>query len=287
MERVQIQPPTTARQRESLPYSADELICVCISRQIKDGDVVAVGLATPLAAVGALLAQRTHAPAIYLASAIGQCFCRAGPRLELQGAEGSWLAHSMGSFGFVQAAADFLPAVRPLEFFRPGQIDPRGNFNNLAIGGDLKRPRLRMPGSGGIPDVTVLLERIHLYVPRHSKVTFVPRLDVLSGLGHSPRRRFGAGPVYLVSDLGQFDFEGGELTLTHLHPGVSIEEVRARTGFELRVSAQLGKSEPPSDRELGLLRDEIDPLGLRRLEGLGGTKRREALREILRAEATR
>ena len=287
MERVQTQPPTTARQRESLPYSADELICACIARQIKDGDVVAVGLATPLAAVGALLAQRTHAPAIYLASAIGQCFCRAGPRLELQGAEGSWLAHSMGSFGFVQAAADFLPAVRPLEFFRPGQMDPRGNFNNLAIGGDLKRPRLRMPGSGGIPDVTVLLERIHLYVPRHSKVTFVPRLDVLSGLGHSPRRRFGAGPVYLVSDLGQFDFEGGELTLTHLHPGVPIEEVRARTGFELRVSAQLGESEPPSDRELGLLRDGIDPLGLRRLEVLGGAKRREALREILRAEATR
>ena len=275
----------SAQPRQSSTYSADELICVCISHRIQDGDVVAVGLATPLAAAGALLAQRTHAPGIYLASAIGQSFCRAGPRLELQGAEGSWLAHSMGSFGFVQAAADFLPAARPLEFFRPGQIDPWGNFNNLAIGRDLKRPRLRMPGSGGIPDVTVLLERIHLYVPRHSRVTFVPRLDVLSGLGHSPRRRLGAGPVYLVSDLGQFDFSGGELQLTHLHPGVSLEDVQAKTGFKLRVSEQLGMSDPPSDRELGLLREEIDPLGLRRLELLGGTKRREALRGILRAEA--
>ena len=287
MEKAQIRPPLIAQSRQSLPYSADELICVCISRRIKDGDVVAVGLATPLAAVGALLAQRTHAPAIYLGSAIGQSFCRAGPRLELQGAEGSWLAHSMGSFGFVQAAADFLPAVRPLEFFRPGQIDQWGNFNNLAIGRDIKRPRLRMPGSGGIPDVTVLLEQIHLYVPRHSRVTFVPRLDVISGLGHSSRRRLGAGPVYLVSDLGQFDFEGGELRLTHLHPGVRIENVRAKTGFELRVSEQLEVSEPPSEHELGLLREEIDPLGLRRLELLGGAKRREALREIIRAEAAR
>jgi len=283
--KAKLETPPIAQPGHSFPYSADELICVCISHRIKEGDVVAVGLATPLAAVGALLAQRTHAPGIYLASAIGQSFCRAGPRIELQGAEGSWLAHSMGSNGFVQAAADFLPAARPLEFFRPGQIDPRGNFNNLAIGRDIHHPRLRMPGSGGIPDVTVLLDQIHLYVPRHSRVTFVPRLDVLSGLGHSPRRRFGAGPVYLVSDLGQFDFVGGEMRLTHLHPGVRIQDVRAKTGFELRVSEQLVVSDPPSDHELGLLREEIDPLGLRRLELLGGTKRREALREIIRAEA--
>ena len=247
--------------------------------------MVALGLATPLAATGALLAQRTHAPRIYLASAIGQCFCRAGPRLELQGAEASWLARSMGSFGFVQAAADFLPAAKPLEFFRPGQVDPRGNFNNLAIGHDFRHPRLRMPGSGGIPDVTVMLDQIHLYVPRHSKVTFVPRLDFVSGLGHTPRRRRGAGPVYLVSDLGQFDFADGELRLTHVHPGVRPADVQARTGFELRVSERVAVSEPPSEHELDLLREEIDPLGLRRLELLGGSKRRAALREIILAEA--
>jgi hypothetical protein len=191
----------------------------------------------------------------------------------------------MGSFGFAQAAADFLPAAKPLEFFRPGQVDRHGNFNNLAIGRDIRHPRLRMPGSGGIPDVTVLLNHIHLYVPRHSKVTFVPALDFLSGLGHTPRRRLGAGPVYLVSDLGQFDFADGELQLTHVHPGVRAEDVQAKTGFELRVAEQLAVSEPPSEYELGLLREEIDPLGLRRLELLGGSRRREALREIIQAEA--
>jgi acyl CoA:acetate/3-ketoacid CoA transferase beta subunit len=142
-----------------------------------------------------------------------------------------------------------------------------------------------MPGSGGIPDVTVLLNHIHLYVPRHSKVTFVQALDFLSGLGHTPRRRLGAGPVYLVSDLGQFDFADGGLQLTHVHPGVRAEDVQAKTGFELRVAEQLAVSEPPSEYELGLLREEIDPLGLRRLELLGGSRRREALREIIQAEA--
>jgi glutaconate CoA-transferase subunit B len=285
MEGLQTKPPHVDHSPDPMAYSVDELICVCISRRIKNGDVVALGLATPMAAVGALLAQKTHAPAIYLASAIGQCFCRTGPRLELQAAEGSWLAHSMGSFGFAQAAADFLPAAKPLEFFRPGQVDRHGNFNNLAIGRDIRHPRLRMPGSGGIPDVTVLLNHIHLYVPRHSKVTFVQALDFLSGLGHTPRRRLGAGPVYLVSDLGQFDFADGELQLTHVHPGVRPEDVQAKTGFELRVSEQLAVSEPPSEHELGLLREEIDPLGLRRLELLGGSRRREALREIIQAEA--
>lgn len=238
-----------------------------------------------MAAAAALLAQRTHAPDAYLGSAIGQSFCRRGPRLGLQDAEGAWLADSMGSFGFVTAAADYLPRARPLEFFRPGQVDPRGNFNNIAIGRDYRRPRLRMPGSGGIPDVTVFLDQIHLYVPRHSKVTFVPRLDFVSGLGHDPRRRAGSGPVYLVSDLGQFDFVHGELRLTHLHPGVTIERVQSKTSFPLALADHLEVSKPPSEHELAVLRQEVDPLGLRRLELLGGSERRAVLREIILAEA--
>lgn len=277
---VEITQPT-----QESAYSPDEMICVCISRRIKNGDVVGLGLATPMAAAAALLAQRTHAPDTYLGSAIGQSFCRKGPRLGLQDAEGAWLADCMGSFGFVQAAADYLPRARPLEFFRPGQVDPRGNFNNIAIGRDYRRPRLRMPGSGGIPDVTVFLDQIHLYVPRHSKVTFVPRLDFVSGLGHDPRRRAGSGPVYLVSDLGQFDFVHGELRLTHLHPGVTIERVQSKTSFPLAVADHLEVSEPPSEHELAVLRQEVDPLGLRRLELLGGSERRAVLREIILAEA--
>ncbi len=262
----------------------DELLCTLIARQIEDGDVVAQGLATPIVAAGYLLAWHTHAPNLYFASAIGQSVCHEGAPLGLATAEALWIDKAMNHFGFVQAAADLLPRFRPKEFFRPGQVDPQGNFNNIALGSDYTRPRLRLPGSGGIPDVTVSMPNIYLYVPRHSRVTFVPQLDYLSGLGHHPARRHGQGPQVLISDLGLFDFEGGELRLTHLHPGVRLEQVQAKTGFPLRTASPLLETEPPSAHELQLLRQHIDPLGIRRLELLGGARRRQALREILQRE---
>ncbi len=267
--------------------TVDELICVCIARQVKDGDVLAQGLATPLVAAGYLLAWHTHAPGVYFASAIGQTVCRDGAPLGLAQVEALWLDRAMNSFGFAQAAVELLPKVRPKEFFRPGQVDRRGNFNNIAIGADHRRPRLRLPGSGGIPDVTTYMDDVHLYVPRHSKVTFVEELDYCVGLGHAAQRRRGSGPRYLVTDLGQFDFADGMLRLTHLHPGIGLERVRAKTGFELEVSEGVQETEPPTEEDLRLLRQDIDPLGIRRLELLNGASRRNVLREILRAEAER
>lgn len=265
-------------------YTIDELLCVCIARQVVDGEVLAQGLATPLVAAGYLLAWRTHAPNCAFASAIGQSICLRGGPLGLQQAERLWLDRGVAFFGFVQAAADLLPRFRPKEFFRPGQVDPYGNFNNIAFGRDPRRPRFRLPGSGGIPDVTPVAAHIYFYVPRHSRVTFVPRLDVRSGLGFHGARRHGAGPQYLVSDLGQFDFAAGRMRLTHLHPGVTLERVRAKTGFELEISEPLAQTEPPSEQELRLLREEIDPLGIRRLEFLGGAARRKVLAEIIGRE---
>jgi glutaconate CoA-transferase subunit B len=237
-----------------------------------------------MVAAGYLLAWRTHAPNVYFASAIGQSICREGAPLALNRVEELWLDKAMNSFGFVQAAADLLPRVRPKEFFRPGQVDARGNFNNLAIGKDYRRPRLRLPGSGGIPDVTPVSSEILLYVPRHSRVTFVEELDFLSGLGHGPGRRWGEGAKYLVSDLGQFDYACGRMRLTHLHPGIDRGRVEAKTGFEFEVAEQLRETKPPSQEALRLLREEIDPLGLRNLERLGGPARRRAMRAILSRE---
>lgn len=268
-----------------LVYTTDDLICCCIARQVVDGEVVAQGLATPLVAAGYLLAWRTHAPNIYFASAIGQSVCRQGAPLGLSTVERLWLDRSMHTFGFARAALDLLPAVRPKEFFRPGQVDAAGNFNNIAFGDNFNRPRLRMPGTGGIPDVTTFIDDMYLYVPRHSRVTFVGALDFRSGLGYSPERRRGHGPRYLVTDLGQFDFAGGLMRLTHLHPGVTVERVRAKTGFDLQVVKDLGETRPPTQEELRLLREEIDPLGIRGLEAVSGAQRRKLLRDILATEA--
>jgi hypothetical protein len=107
---------------------------------------------------------------------------------------------------------------------------------------------------------------------------------VRSGLGYSPERKHGEGPKYLVSDLGQFDFAGGRMRLVSYHPGSSIERVQARTGFPLEVSPEVHETRPPTSEELRLLREEIDPLGIRRLESLSGSERRQLLHEILAAE---
>lgn len=268
-------------------FTTDELICVCISRQIEDGEVAAQGIATPLVAAGYLLAKLTHAPNLTFISAIGQSVCRDPAPLGVANIERLWLENGLVSFGFVQAACDLLPRFGPKEFFRPGQVDAYGNFNNVYMGGSYARPRLRLPGSGGIADVTVFEEKVYLYVPRHGRHTFVEQLDFRSGLGHTATRTAGRGPNYLISDLGQFDFggENGRMRLISLHPGVSLRRVQAKTGFELHAVDPLPSTRPPTAEELRLLREVIDPLGVRTLETLGGAARREKLREILAAEA--
>ncbi len=265
-------------------WTIDELMSVCIARRISDGDIAAQGVATPLVVAGYLLAKLTHAPHLRFASAIGQGICQDWAPLGLARAEELWLGKALMTIGFVTAAADVLPRLYPLEFFRPAQVDPRGNFNNVALGKDYRRPRLRLPGTGGIPDVSVVSDRMHLYVPRHSRVVFVPRLDFVSGLGHVPERKRGRGPVYLLSDLGQFDWAEGWLRLVTVHPGVSVEHVQARTGFELVIAPDVHETPPPTVEELRLLREVIDPLGLRKLETLGGAARKALLREILAKE---
>jgi glutaconate CoA-transferase, subunit B len=275
------------------PATVDEIMVVCMARQIKDGEIVAQGLATPLVAAAYLLARLTHAPDLYFASAIGQCVCRDPAPLGLSNVESLWLDKALTSASFVQIAADLLPRLRPKEFFRPAQVDSQGNFNNIAFGKNYRRPRLRLPGTGGIPDVTIYSSEIYLYIPRHSRLTFVPQLDFRSGLGHHPSRLHGDGPRYLVSDLGQFDFapdeNGGSgatkrMRLVSYHPGVTIDRIKSKTGFELLKGAQVFESVPPTEDELLLLREEIDPLRIRQLELLSGAERRSLLHRILAEE---
>jgi acyl CoA:acetate/3-ketoacid CoA transferase beta subunit len=269
----------------ALAYTIDELISVCISRQIDDGEFVVQGLATPLVTAGYLLAKLTHAPNLLFASAIGQGLCRDWAPIGLTEVEALWLDKPMVSMGFVRSVTEILTVFHPKEFFRPAQVDSYGSCNNVVIGSDYSRPMMRLPGSGGIPDVTTFSDKVYLYVPRHSRAVFVARLDFVSGLGHNTVRGNGAGPRYLISDLGQFDFAHGRLRLTSLHPGVDLARVQKKTGFPLETARDLSETAPPTAEELRLLREEIDPLGIRRLETLSGGARKRRLREILATEA--
>lgn len=265
-------------------FTIDELISVCISRQVVDGELLAQGINTPLVMAGLILAQCTHAPNVKFTSAIGQGLCHDWAPLGVGRIEDLWVGRALTHFGFVSGAADLLPSYETKEFFRPAQVDAAGNFNNIAFGTDYHRPRMRLPGTGGIPDVTVFSGHVYLYVPRHSRVTFVNSVDFISGLGHVPARTSGSGPHYLVSDLGQFDWAEGRMRLTTYHPGVTVERIQAKTGFDLTIAPDIHETPPPTAEECRLLREDIDPLGVRKLETLAGSARKDLLRAILAAE---
>jgi acyl CoA:acetate/3-ketoacid CoA transferase beta subunit len=252
-----------------------------------DSEVLAQGINTPLVIAGFILARLTHAPNVRFASAIGQSICDDWSPLVVANAEAMWLDKGLLNVGFAVAAAELLPKYNPKEFFRPAQVDSIGNTNNIAFGREVLRggkSRMRLPGSGGIPDVTAYSEHIYLYVPRHSPAIFVEKVDVVSGVGHTADRTRGRGPVYLISYLGQFDWRNGRMRLTHLHPGVTLEQVQKKTGFRLEVAPDLSETVPPTSHELRLLREQIDPLGVRKLETLGGAARKALLQSILEAE---
>src|SRR4030042_2881713 len=248
------------RQSKYMDITPDEMMVVCMARQVRDGELVAQGIATPLVAAAYLLARHTHAPNLYFSSAIGQGICRHPAPMSLSHVERLWLDRSLVNVGFARAVCEVLPILHPLAFFRPAQIDPHGNFNNIAFGKDYQHPRLRLPGTGGIPDVTIYLKNVMLCVPRHSRVTFVPQLDFCAGLGHNSARKRGNGPRYLITNLGQFDFVSGLRRLISFHPGVTIENIQAHTGFNLEISPGVMETTIPTDDEINLLRSVIDPL---------------------------
>lgn len=267
-------------------FTTDDLICVCISRQIEDGQILAQGIATPPVAAGYLLAKLTHAPHVTIASAIGNTLCQDGAPLGLTSAEDLWLGRALTFISFAEAACEMYPVLLPVEFFRPAQVDPFGNTNNIAIG-DPGSPRLRLPGCGGIADVTAYHPHAYLYVPRHSRAVFVEKLDLVSGLGVARGDDAGhrVGPRLLISELGMFDYATGRMRLRSYHPGVTIDDIRRKTGFPLDIAPDVHETLPPTAEEIRLLQEEIDPLGIRELDRMSGSRRRRKMREIVQIEA--
>jgi glutaconate CoA-transferase subunit B len=153
-------------------------------------------------------------------------------------------------------------------FMGGAQIDKFGNINATVIG-DYAQPKVRLPGSGGSQEIAAWANRCYIMTP-HQKRRFPEKVDFMTSAGYLNGRKEreatgvrGGGMLAVVTDIGLLEpDETGEMVLTALHPGKSIEQAKENTGWDLKISADLRTTEPVMEKELQILREELDPNGL-------------------------
>jgi glutaconate CoA-transferase, subunit B len=227
----------------SAKFTADEAMTVAAARELTDRTVCFVGIGLPSTAAN--LARLTHAPRTVLVYESGTI-----------GSKPATLPLSIGD-GELAETADSVVSVPEIfnywlqggwidvGFLGAAQIDPRGHLNSTVIG-DYDRPKVRLPGAGGAPEIAALAKDI-IVIMRQSPRAFVEKLDFRSSAG---------SPSVVITDLGLLrPDDQGELIQTQLHPGVSAEQAREATGWDLKLADDLTETEPPSDEELNVLRE--------------------------------
>src|SRR3984885_13540935 len=255
--------PASVRE---VTYTADEMMTVAASRALREGMTCFVGIGLPSAAAN--LARATHAPGLVLIYESGTI-----------GAKPGLLPLSIGD-GILAETADAVVSVPEIfnYWLQPGridvgflgaaQIDRFANINTTVIGADYDAPKVRLPGAGGAPEIAASCREV-IVIVRQTLRAFVERVDFVTsvGFGDGPGSRkylglTGAGPRKVITDLGVLepDPQTCELVLTAVYPGVSVAAVRERTGWDLRIAADLGEIAPPRRGELAVLRDLIAAL---------------------------
>ena len=230
-------------QVEALPYTADEMMAVAAARRLRDGTVCFVGIGLPSRAAN--LARSTHAPGCVLVYESGTI-----------GAKPEHLPLSIGD-GELAETADAVVSVPEIfaywlqggwidvGFLGAAQIDRYGNLNSTVIG-DYERPQVRLPGAGGAPEIAAMCRETFVML-RQEPRAFVEQLDFLTTSGR--------GVTCVVTDLGVLEpGHDGELTLTELHPGVTVDDALQATGWDLRFAPEPRGADPPSADELEALR---------------------------------
>jgi acyl CoA:acetate/3-ketoacid CoA transferase beta subunit len=261
-------------------------IVVTMARLIEDGDFLAEGIGTFLPTAAYMLAKHTHAPHCTSLCPNGNTLMVGTRTLTLGHDEFETIPRASMWLDYLQINTSTMPAIfiggRPrwTEFMRPAQIDPMGATNNVCIGPHA-RPAVRFPGAAGIPDASTVARCFYYYAPRHTRQLFVPKLDFCSGAGHPGDAHGQPQSVTVITNLGVLTSgPTGHLQVTHLHPGVTRAQVEEHTGFVLDWAPDLAVTASPSVDELRWLDAAIDPRGLRFLEALTGSARRERLRAL-------
>jgi glutaconate CoA-transferase, subunit B len=257
----------SAEAPAEVAYSKSEIMIAASARQLAGATNCFVGVGLPNIVCN--LAQRTVAPELQLVYESGAYGARPA-RLPLSIGDPTLATGSTAITSMFELFAYYLQAgLIDVAFLGGAQIDRYGNLNTTVIG-DYTKPKVRLPGSGGACEIAIHARRI-LVIMRQAQRSFVDRLHFRTSPGHSgdaehDRQRgwSGSGPTSVVTDLGTYAFDEatGEMTLMTVHPGVTIDHVRSNMGWEPRISPDLGTTPPPSEAELRLIREELDPGGV-------------------------
>ncbi len=251
-------------------FSKSEMMIVAAARALEGQHVCFVGVGLPNIAVN--LAQRTVAPDLELVYEAG-VFGARPQRLPLSIGDPTIVTGSTAVVSMLELFGYYLQGgLVDVGFLGAAQIDRFGNINTTVIG-DYAHPKTRLPGSGGACEIAINARQVFV-IMRQSTRSFVERIDFrtspgnLGGAEQAERIRreggwLGRGPTVVVTDLGVYRFDDtGEMRLESLHPGATVEEARATVGWELRVADDLAATPPPTDTELRLVREELDPEGV-------------------------
>ena len=246
-----------------MSWSSEEMMSVEAARALAGRTSCFVGIGLPSTAAN--LARRVHNPDLVLVYESGAIGAKPS-RLPLSIGDGE-LAMTADAVVSVPEVFNYWlqPGRIDVGFLSAAQLDRFGNLNTTVIGG-YDNPRVRLPGSGGAPEIAASCREVFIMV-RHGLRTFVERVDFVTsvgfGDGYDSREKLGLrgrGPVRVVTDIAVLEPDpvSRELTLTRVHPGVEVADVRAATGWDLKVASEVAVTEPPTDEELAVLRRLVE-----------------------------
>jgi glutaconate CoA-transferase, subunit B len=257
-------------------YTRTEMMTVAAARALRNDDVCFVGIGLPSAASN--LARLTHAPGITLIYESGTIATK--PQvLPLSIGDGELCETALTTVSVPEMFRYWLQGGRiTVGFLGGAQIDRFANLNTTVVG-PYDKPKVRLPGGGGAPEIATSCGEIFIIMAQ-GKRSFVDKLDFITSIGHGEggdhRARLGAktkGPTKLVTDLCVFepDPQTREMTVVSIHPGVTREQIQENTGWPVRYAAKVGETPPPNAGELGTLR-ELNARTARAHGAAGGTK---------------
>jgi glutaconate CoA-transferase subunit B len=267
----------TAHTDSATDYTIDELMISVLASFFSDGDQACNGMASFLPVSAFMLARLTHAPdLVWLAGAAGL-----EPRPAKVPASTLEAPLWRDSVMYVEQYGDFWNYTlngRWITKFCVGaaQLDMYGNANNSVIGSDYHAPKVRLPGTAGLGDMGSIGKDLYYWNPNHGPRSLVERVDFISCAGYlgggDERSELGleAGPQAVVTNLAVLDFhpESKRMRIRSVHPGVSLTDVQEATGFELLLpdTDETPTTTPPTTEQVRLIREVIDPDGMRKRE---------------------